>query len=51
MLKKKYKIIIGVSLSLISLILLGRNLVIPGLIAFIAGFLLINDGKMPWSRK
>ncbi len=51
MLSKKQKIILGLILCVISLILLQRNLVIPGFITFVVGFLLMNGGKMPWGRR
>lgn len=47
----RYHITIGLILSLLALILLHRGLVLPGLIAFVAGFLLMNGGKMPWSKR
>jgi hypothetical protein len=48
---KKYKTLLGISLCICGLILVHRNILVVGLPAFIVGFLVLNGGRMPWSRR
>ncbi len=45
------KTTIGILLCLMGLILLQRNLLLPGLGLFVFGFLLLNKKNWPWRRK
>ncbi len=46
----RYKNPLALILCLGGLLLVHRNMILIGLPAFVAGILLFNNGRMPWSR-
>lgn len=48
---KYNKAVYGTVLCIGSLILLGKNIIILGVPLFVAGILMMNNWKWPWSRR